>query len=173
MSNLTIHSREEWHARDPRLRTPQELHDIKEFFVHWPGGDPRSWKHVNTVAEIKQTLRSFQDYHMDHNGWSDIGYTYLLAPERGKIQTSDTLWRARGPHWVPASQLNHNSGTVSVCVLMGPDDNLTEATKRRLRSLHRHVEKIAGRNVAWRGHCEVFGTECPGPALFNYIKDLR
>lgn len=164
-SDMTVITRADWGAESPRSRrTARPASSIREVFFHWPGEDPRSWKSVDTQKEEEAVLRSFQRSHFG-NGWSDIGYNHVLS-NRGDLPR---LYTARGAQYVPAAQLNHNTGTIACCVLIGPDDVLREETIKRMRSYVRACEKYAGHRLRVRGHGEVVSTGCPGPQIRRAI----
>lgn len=143
---------------------------ITELFVHWPGAKgklipPNGW----TRTRERAIMREIQAGHFA-NGWSDIGYSYVLFPNpKGQPR----IYTARGGRYVPASQLKHNTGTISIMVYMGTGDELHASTKARLRSFVRWADKYAGRTLKVRGHGEVFGTECPGPELRRWVNGGR
>lgn len=156
----------------------QNWSSVREVFIHWPGEGVHSYSHIDTRSEAAAQIRAWQAFHMDVRDWSDIGYSFVCFQPRGGLSMGDSLWRARGGPggsrlYVPASQLAHNTGTVSVCVALGDREDLLSDTKSRLRSFHRWAEGRAGHGLQVRGHGEVFGTECPGPKLRALVKELN
>lgn len=174
MSDLTVFPRSRWNAREPRPMTVRSLKTIHELFIHWPGIDPRSWKHVNTVAEEHSAIRGIQDFHMDapDHGWSDIAYNGVIVPNYGREDQSPNVYQGRDLVHQPAAQLGHNEGTAALLILIGPDDFLSEDVKRRIRSYIRWLEDKTGNNLSVRPHKAVTSTECPGPALSKYVATL-
>lgn len=166
MTDLTIHPRSSWNP-EPRggnviEREPSSIHEL---FIHWPGGEPASWQRVNSTDEDRAAIRGIQGFHIHHNHWSDIGYNFVLCPNWGRRSKAPAIYTARGAHYIPAAQLNHNTGTLAILVLMGPSDPLLDSVLRRLRSFHKWANDYAGRDLVVRPHGAVTGTECPGPKL--------
>jgi hypothetical protein len=163
---MRIIGRPTWRARSPRPRQPQNPQAVREFFIHWPGNEPTSWAHVDTRAEERATMRAIQDFHMGpERGWSDFAYSFAIFK-------SGRVYRGRGMTWVPASQLAHNTGTVSVCVFVGPNDPVPDAVVRSIRELRSFCEHKAGHTLDVRPHSAVTGTECPGPRLLSIANRL-
>lgn len=175
--SLTIYPRTDWHARKSNgTRTRRAPSSITQLFIHWPGAVPKSWQNVNTVTEERATIKGFQNYHIDSNGWTDIGYNHVLVPNWGRPKQVPHIYTARGAQYVPAAQTDHNAGTLAICVLMGPDDPLLESVKERLRSYVRWAEHYAGHELKVMGHRQnpshPGATECPGPKLLAYVPTL-
>lgn len=176
MSELTINQRDDWNARPPRC--PMQVRSwsaVHELYIHWPGAVPVNWRTLDTRDRCKATLKGFQNYHMDHNGWCDIGYNYACFQPRGSITLGDSLWVARGGGYTPAAQIGHNRGTVACVVVIGPEDILLDETKQRLRSFVRWIKEQTNEDIPVRGHQQAPGqsTECPGHQLMNYIPTLN
>lgn len=173
---LTINSREDWGARPPRCTLDKRpWSQVHELYIHWPGAVPASYARIDSRAEAKAQLKSWQNYHMDSNGWCDIGYNYACFQPRGDLGLGDSLWVARGGGYTPAAQALHNEGTVAIVVAIGPDDPLLDATKARLRSFVRWVKEQTNEDIPVRGHRQAPGasTECPGTKLMAYVDDLN
>lgn len=155
--SLTVSSRRKWGARKPLDRIKQSPASVRELFIHWPAAI-HSTKPIDTVAEECAELRAEQAYHMDVQHWSDIGYNYA-AFQSGRV------YRLRGLRWVPAAQLGHNTGTVAVTCVLGPDDIPSAALKWSLMRLKDRLDARTGRDLVVRPHSAVTPTSCPGPHL--------
>lgn len=188
---MDVTSRKGWGARKPRPRTRQAASSVREFFIHWPGAVPNSWRelvhhdellrklagadpdahpldvlrHINTPAEERATMRAIQNFHMDTRGWSDFAYTYGVMP-------TARAYMGRGLAYVPAAQERHNTGTVACCVFLGPNDRVTPEIAAAIKWLRRHVEQHAHHRVDVRPHRAVTPTECPGPRLTELANRL-
>lgn len=129
----------------------------------------RAWNEetagVNTPLDPKilemerQTMRVFQNYHMDGHGWSDIGYHYAIFAS-GNVYEG-RLFSARGAH---AYGANHTTG---VCFVMGPGD---EPTSQMLAAFDRLKRDVGIKR--YRGHNQwpENATACPGPALKQVLR---
>ena len=69
-----IYTRAQWGA-DERLRsgTPKYSATVKTGFVHHTAGT-----NGYSAAEVPKILRAVYAYHVKGNGWSDVGYNYLV-----------------------------------------------------------------------------------------------
>lgn len=163
--SLTVISRADWKARPPvRPRTRRSRASITEFFLHWPGSEG-SLAAINTAAEERAWLRETQHFHMTKpdDPYIDLGYNLVMGNGRdGKVPR---VYTGRGLQYLPASQLGHNPGTASLCVILGARDELTDEMISRIRSVIRYVEQYSGNRLRVRGHREVVGTTCPGPQI--------
>lgn len=164
---MHIFSRPSWGAKSPKPRSRQSASNVREFFIHWPGRLPATWKNVNTVSEEKATMRSIQDFHMGpERKWSDFAYSFAVF-------NSGRVYRGRGMSYVPAAQFGHNTNTVAVCVFIGPDDTVSKEALAAIKRLLHHCEHYAGRKLIVRPHRAVTSTECPGPQLIRLLEDIR
>ena len=66
-----LFSRKKWGARAATKKHPA-LHPAKlrGVVLHWPAMTSK----ITTVEGAKAALRSWQKYHMDGQGWSDLAY---------------------------------------------------------------------------------------------------
>lgn len=170
--SLTIIQRSDWGAR-PRNGTPERRSpsSIDTLVVHWPG-HTGSLKHINTTAEEKAQLRAWQDFHIDGNGWIDLGYNHVIFPNWGRPGQAPHVYTGRGARYTPAAQANNNRGTLAVMVAIGTEDGVNPATKRRLRSYVRWAEEYVGHELRVVGHRHFGGTSCPGDKLNRYTRRM-
>jgi hypothetical protein len=145
---MAIVSREDWGARSPRSVVRVSWSSRKEFVVHHSAG-PKS-----------QSVRSIQDFHMDSNGWSDIGYNFLVD-EHGKV------YEGRGWLVVGAHAPGHNTSGIGVCYI--GNNNPTDKALKAVRGLYQEANRRAGRKLKVLGHREVYPTSCPGSKLQGWI----
>ena len=158
---MKIISRRQWGARKPKDRSYQDPRSVRELFIHYSESPSAS-----SIRQQKQIMRDLQDFHMDGRGWSDIAYNYLVFNG-----SRPRVFYGRGARVIPAAQLNHNTGTVAVCVVMRAGDKLTWQTKLQLRRLVWHLRaKVIKRNVPVKPHSAVTQTSCPGDQLRAFIK---
>jgi hypothetical protein len=178
----TICDRSCWNARAPQCSISQ-LSALNRAVIHHTAstGD----YNTSGLTESKGRVRGTQNYHMDVNGWCDIGY-HFLVDKHGNIfsgrKGSATLdEKPRGAH----DGCNDNSfGFTALGYYHSPYNN--SATSALINGL----EKV----IAWRlppgwdatgggstycsgvtdkiiGHRQVSATACPGDILHNKTKD--
>lgn len=161
---IDLVTRREWGARAPRGGygfVPR----TKGVKVHYTGGrvPPEIVdNHGICVAQVK----SIQGYHMDGNGWIDIGYTALACPHR-------RVFVGRGPDHLPAANGSGlNADHYAVMGLVGnagftqPNDDLLHGIRDAIEWLRE--EGNAGKEI--EGHRDGFSTDCPGAALYAWVQ---
>ena len=158
-------TRAEWGARAPRHPYQQLPGPPRGVKVHYTGGrvEPAILDdHVLCVAMV----RSIQGYHMDGNGWLDIGYSMISCPHR-------KVFVGRGPHHLPAANgPGLNSGHYAVLGLVGtsglvePPDAMLHGILDAIDYLREHGG--AGHEI--EGHRDGYSTDCPGDALYAWVE---
>ncbi|WP_433225052.1 peptidoglycan recognition protein family protein [Microtetraspora malaysiensis] len=161
---IDLVSRAAWGARAPR-GSYSRLTSTKGVKVHYTGGrvDPAIvTDHAKCVAMVK----SIQDFHMDGNGWMDIGYSMIACSHR-------KVFVGRGPHNLPAANgAGLNSGHYAVLGLVGnsglvtPPDGLLNAILDAIEYLR--AKGGAGKEI--KGHRDGYSTDCPGDALYAWVR---
>lgn len=158
--------------------TSRSFSNVKHLIIHHSAGS-------NTSSDWMEVVRSIFIYHTQSNGWSDIGYNYLIDP-------NGVLYNGRDP--VGGSQDNvigahfcgKNSSTMGVC-LMGtyttiPPSDLALTTVKELFAWKANKETInvlsssthsgsSLRHVA--GHRDGCATECPGQMTYELMSSIR
>lgn len=159
--------RSDWKARPPRdlARDSQAKHTLVVHHSDFLGAP------IQTRAQQRSALRGIQDFHMDHNGWADIGYDFVLFQPEGRIRSAK-LYQAR-PIWaIPAAQLGANSGTIPVCVVGNFDiEGVKHTTFERLQSIITHLRHHYPLERV-KGHRDLTSTDCPGRHLYALVDDL-
>ncbi|ASU81495.1 peptidoglycan-binding domain-containing protein [Nocardiopsis gilva YIM 90087] len=146
---VSIISRSAWGARAPRSRSYVAWSSREEFTLHYSTG-PTS-----------QTPRQIQDFHMDSNGWADIGYNFLVD-HTGRIYEGRG-WTVLGAHAAP-----RNVQGIGVCFIGG--DNMTPAAKAAVVELYDEASRRAGRTLVRKGHRDINSTSCPGSSNYAWWK---
>lgn len=150
---MRIISRSDWGARSPQSTVHTTTWSRRTgFVVHHSG------------ASEKQTVREIQNYHMNHNGWSDIGYNFLVTPD-GRI------WEGRGWLKIGAHVAGHNTATIGVCVIgdyrsKRPSSKALDAVAWLLAE----AEDRKGRDLSIFGHRDLGSTTCPGGDLYGWVR---
>ncbi|XP_041366403.1 peptidoglycan recognition protein 1-like [Gigantopelta aegis] len=155
-----IVSRAEWGARPPKEHSP--LHGAMKYaFVHHgAGGD------CTTQDTCSHTVRSYQNYHMDSHGWSDIGYSFLVGEDGNAYEGRG--WDTQGAH-----TKGYNTVGLGFCMIGNFQDRLPN--QAALDTLQKLIEcgKAHGKlqsNYVLRGHRDMGTTACPGQRLYDLIK---
>jgi len=101
-------------------------------------------------------------WHVDGNGWSDVGYHYLINAD-GNLELGRDLERS------PAAQRGNNTGSVAICLHGLSEDLFTEDQYNTLAELCDSINIELKGKVTFHGHCEVSHKSCP---VFDYKKIL-
>jgi N-acetylmuramoyl-L-alanine amidase len=147
---------------------------VSHLIVHHSAG-------ANTAASWSAVVNTIWDYHVNTNGWSDVGYNWLIAPN-GK------LYQGRADNMTGAHFCGQNSNTMGVCMLgTYTDTTITAAARETLVGLlawkcnQRNIDptKItmhggSGLNLDnISGHKDGCATECPGETFHTTFPALR
>lgn len=104
------------------------MRPINEIIIHCTG----------TVPSNSTTVEAVRNYHVNHNGWKDIGYHYL-------IYLDGSIHQGRPIDQSGAHTKNHNSTTIGVCYVGGLDANKKPKdtrTPQQVEALHKLVEAL-------------------------------
>ncbi|MEQ4718576.1 N-acetylmuramoyl-L-alanine amidase [Nonomuraea sp. B19D2] len=156
--------RRDWNARAPRGDYTQ-LDSTKGVKVHYTGGqvDPGI---VSDHSGCVALVRSIQAYHMDGNGWIDIGYSYVACPHK-------KVFEGRGLHRLPAANgPGLNTGHYAVLGLVG-NSGLVRPPEGVLHAILDAVQYVrdegnAGKEI--KGHRDGYSTDCPGEPLYAWVR---
>ena len=143
----------------------------------------------NSATDYTEVVRNIYVQHTMINGWDDIGYNYLIAPDgtlyygrdgQGIIEDDNV----RGAHFC-----GKNSGTMGICLLgnfqfAAPQTAalntleeliLWKVNKEGLNPLDSNIHPIPGGGYlnTISGHMDGCATDCPGTLLYGYIENLR
>jgi hypothetical protein len=185
----SIHPRSSWSARAPKV-APSYASSLRLAVVHHTAG-------VNNYssAQVPSLLRGVQAYHMDANGWNDIGYNFA-------VDRFGRIWEARAGGVTRAVIGGHargfNTGSTGVVVLGNFDSAAPSAAAVRAvgtvlawkLAVHDADPRSA---VAFRagegspryapgsvvvlnrivGHRDVGLTACPGANLYPQLSTIR
>ncbi|MEL6636186.1 MAG: N-acetylmuramoyl-L-alanine amidase [Bacteroidota bacterium] len=136
---------------------------------------------TNASSDWAGVVRSIWDFHVNTNGWDDIGYNWLIDP-------NGVVYEGRGNDIQGAHFCGRNSGTAGFCML--GNFNTTEAQPAAVESL---VEMLAWKNCdrdldplattfhnssarnlpVIAGHRDGCSTECPGNLFYPTFSVLR
>jgi hypothetical protein len=176
-------SRQTWGANQ---RLTDKIHigtptitTVTHLIVHHSAGS-------NTSSNWAATVAAIFDFHVNTNGWADVGYNWLIAPD-------GTLFvgRGGGENVVGAHMCGFNNNTMGVC-LLGTYTTVqpTQAALDKLGALlawksveskidptgSGTIKSYAGTMNNISGHrdgCSPNYTECPGSMNYALLPALR
>ena len=159
---MTHFNRKAWGARPPEARYRLNPLEVEGVALHWPAIDvPR----VN-VAQVKAALRSWQRYHMDTHGWSDIAYQ-IAVDNRGNWYQLRGLRHRSGANGDQDVNERYGAFLLVLAEDERPSPELVAAVRNRIARF-RHIFPNAHQIL---GHQDVRPdpTSCPGPLVMDYI----
>ncbi|MFT4666740.1 MAG: hypothetical protein ACI8YQ_002123 [Polaribacter sp.] len=157
----------------PEIANPT-ITDVTHLIVHHSAG-------VNSSSDWAGVVRSIWDFHVNVNGWDDIGYNYLVDP-------SGILYEGRGNNIRGAHFCGNNGGTMGVCVMgdftnISPTDNAKSMLKDLLAwkicdidadPLEMALHASSGLNLSRiSGHQDGCATACPGASFYPQFSAIR
>lgn len=158
VGNAQVNPRSAWNARASRCTSNHSPNRITIHHTVTPTNDSLS---------PEARLRQIQAYHMDVNGWCDIGYHFLVSRD-GRI------WEGRPAHRLGAHVANNNSNNLGIS-FMGTHTS-TPATNTQISNVGALVRGLANQygfsinNL--KGHRDYNSTDCPGSALYAQLDDI-
>ncbi|XP_067413336.1 peptidoglycan recognition protein 3-like [Emydura macquarii macquarii] len=156
----TIVSRSEWGARPPRNRVSLQI-PVPFAIIHHTEGN-----YCSSQTACSNEVKGIQNYHMDSNGWADIGYNFLIG-EDGRV------YEGRGWSTMGAHAQGWNDDSLGFCFLGSftnrvPNTAALNAAKSLIQCA---VSKgFLSSSYILKGHRNVNPTDCPGNALYNLIR---
>jgi hypothetical protein len=134
------------------------MRKINEAIIHCSATPPKWW----STRTINQKVREIRRWHVEDNGWRDIGYHYIIDRD-GKIATGRPL-EATGAH-----VLGRNEYSIGICLIGGHgasendkfEDHFTMEQNLALRGLLSDLEKQFP-DIDVSGHNEYAAKGCPG-----------
>ncbi len=168
----------EWRAGLPNPTYSRIATNVEHVVVHHSAG-------ANTNTNYTQVVRDIYLYHTQVNGWSDIGYNYLIAQDgsvyKGRDPASLDQDNVLGAHFCGA-----NSNTMGVCLLGNYETaDISSAASSSLQNLlawkmekegltpyttHQHA---IGLFEAIIGHRDGCSTLCPGTNVYQILTDIK
>nr|XP_034178569.1 peptidoglycan recognition protein 3-like [Osmia lignaria] len=160
-SQPNIISRSEWGAKPPTGRVGNLGITPSYVIIHHSATDG-----CTTQAICQSRVRSFQNYHMNTNKWSDIGYNFVVG-EDGNV------YEGRGWGKIGSHAPNYNSKSIGICIIgnfvnRNPNSAAINAVQN-LISYGVSMGKITS-TYTLLGHRQTKQTTCPGDSLYNLIQ---
>ena len=147
---------------------------VSHLIIHHSAG-------TNVSSDWAGVVRSIWDYHVNINGWSDIGYNWLVDP-------NGVLYEGRGDNILGAHFCGTNTNTMGVCVMgdftnMPPTNNaeimLTNLLTWKICDIDADPEETASHPPSGlvlhriSGHQDGCATACPGASFYPELPDIR
>jgi hypothetical protein len=147
---------------------------ITHLIVHHSAG-------ANSSSDWSAVVRSIWDYHVNSNGWDDIGYNWLIDP-------NGVLYEGRGNDLLGAHFCGTNGNTMGICMMgtytsVVPSDTSLQTLTQLLgwKACDRDIDPEdfsfhngSGLNLFnISGHRDGCSTACPGDSLYARLPGLR
>ena len=107
-------------------------------------------------VNVDQTVEQIRDYHVNHNGWDDIGYHYI-------IYRDGSIHKGREDSVVGAHAKGRNHNSLGIC-LIGDDEISTEQIGTLIVAI-RELRMIYGKNLKLETH----HNKCPGVFIIDAL----
>ena len=172
-------TRAHWGANEALRSGSPDFAPIRRVIVH------------HTVTSIQEPdpaarMRAIYAYHVQGNGWSDIGYNFVVD-NSGLIYEGRSAGGGRhdgedvsGQGVIGAHAAGHNTGSVGVAILGTYTADQVTPTDAALDAVASIAAwKLGPRGVdpfaagALIGHRDVVATGCPGNGLYRRLPELR
>ncbi|MTI41699.1 N-acetylmuramoyl-L-alanine amidase [Fulvivirga lutimaris] len=117
----------EWRSGLQAPNFSRSFSDVEHVIIHHSAGS-------NTSTNYIQVVRDIYLYHTEVNGWSDIGYNYLIDKE-------GTIYKGRDPddgdqdNVIGAHFCGKNSGTMGICLLGNFEEGNITPSEEAIESL--------------------------------------
>lgn len=158
----------------PTDPTPEFVPDPTHIIVHHTAG-------TNVASDWAAVVRSIWDFHVNVNGWDDVGYNWLVDP-------NGVLYEGRGDGRLGAHFCAQNGKTTGICV-MGDFTNI-QPTSAAVETLAEFLawetcdENIDPLGTSFHsgsgltlmnisGHRDGCNTSCPGDLFYPMLPDVR
>lgn len=148
--------------------------EVSHLIVHHTAG-------ANTSSDWSAVVFSIWNYHVNTNGWDDIGYNWLIDP-------NGVVYEGRANNIQGAHFCGKNGNTMGICILgtytdVAPTTTSMESLKR-LFAWKSCQEDIDPTGLSYHppsdeeifvvsGHRDGCATACPGDMLYELIPNLR
>lgn len=164
---IKIISRKEWKANPPRIAF--EKHFPDRVTIHHQGaGNPKT--PVMSSFKGASSIKAIQLYHQKTNGWSDIAYQAIIAP-------NGDIYQGRPFDVVGSHVKSNNTGNIGI-MLIG-NFEVETPTKEQIVSLKKLLcylkVKFPQLNIPKRlfGHKDFMSTDCPGKNLYPIVFNIK
>ncbi len=170
-----IQTREQWCPDGTCFPHPNpSWTNVTHLIIHHSAG-------TNTSSDWAGVVRAIWDFHVNGNGWSDIGYNWLIDP-------NGVVYEGRGDNILGAHFCGTNGGTAGTCV-MGNFTDIQPTTDAINSLVDLYTWKACDKNLdvlasAYHnssgltlnrvsGHRDGCATACPGNSFYPMLPDIR
>ncbi|WP_457252515.1 FG-GAP-like repeat-containing protein [Pedococcus sp. P5_B7] len=174
----TIHTRKEWGADESMRKGSVGYGQAHIAFVHHTAGT-----NTYSSAQVPAIIRGIYDYHVNGQGWNDIGYNFL-------VDRFGRTWEGRyggvDKAVIGAHTANYNSWSFGVAAMgdftsATPPAAMLTAIERTIAwkfTLHGNpaTGTVFARDKTFNrisGHRDGVSTSCPGQAMYNRLPTIR
>ena len=148
--------------------------EVSHLIVHHTAGS-------NTSSDWSAVVYSIWNYHVNTNGWDDIGYNWLIDP-------NGVIYEGRADNIQGAHFCGKNGNTMGICILgtytdVDPKPQSME-TLKRLFAWKSCQDNLDPTGISYHppsdeelfvvsGHQDGCATACPGDMLYALLPNLR
>jgi N-acetylmuramoyl-L-alanine amidase len=122
----------------------------------------------HSASPLITTVDDIREWHVHNNGWSDIGYHYIILGD-GSIEDGRPITK------IGAHCKGKNRYSIGVCVV-GNFENITP-TPQQVASMVKKINDLcATYKLTWEnvyGHCDFSTTLCPGKSLYHVLSQFK
>tara|TARA_R110002012_G_scaffold63845_3_gene167967 strand:- start:11178 stop:11594 length:417 start_codon:yes stop_codon:yes gene_type:complete len=114
---------------------------------------------------------TIKDWHVNGNGWSDIGYHYVIKLN-GEIESGRPL-DVTGAH-----VKGHNKDSIGICYVggadedMNPKDTMLDCQEEAMRELIFSLRMVWDKDLTLHGHNEYASKACPSFKVSQKFEDI-
>lgn len=169
----------EWRSGLPEPSYNRTFTPTENMIVHHSAGS-------NNISDFTQAVRDIYILHTEENGWSDIGYNYLVAPD-GVVYAGRDPANGRQDEVMGAHFCGSNSNTMGICILgnyetVEPTSVMLEslevvlswkAFKDELNVLGSNAHPLNPNLGVIAGHRDGCSTLCPGENVYKRLQNIR
>jgi len=160
-SAVDIVTRAEWGARSPSCTLSTISNPVNYLFIHHTEGSS-----CTTQAACESVIQGIQNYHMDSNGWCDIGYSFLVGEDGRGYEGRG--WAYVGAHTSGYNSVGHAISTMGSFTNARPNDAAMMAVQHLIDCCLDQGRLVSGFKL--NGHRDTEATSCPGDAYYPEIQ---
>jgi hypothetical protein len=160
-------------------KPPAAYTEVTHMIIHHSAG-------TNTSSNWPGVVASIFDFHVNTNGWQDVGYNWLIDPNGAIYEGRGGGDNVRGAH-----MCGYNNNTLGVCILgtftnVKPSQASFTALEKLLawKSCQKKINPTGSNSIAsysgfmknisgHRDGCSPNYTECPGNMLYAILDSIR